>query len=163
VHSLHTNELVVFNMMVCLIGDPEAWHHVESDTASARKTTANIGGKGTWAADFMPRTPASPKHSSPGGADCPAQVVSMRASVFVSVLHVYVHFRRTVFLNQLKSKCGLLLGKAAALRVTLNLDGSPITSNSHTHPSHSQTSRLLTSSLSLGVPGPKPTQCMRDV
>ncbi len=30
-----------------------------------------------------------------------------------------------------------------------------------THPSHSQTSRLLTSSLSLGVPVPRPTQCMR--
>jgi hypothetical protein len=48
------------------------------------------------------------------------------------------------------------------LRVHLNLDGDPITSNSHTHPSHSQTSRLLTSSLSLGVPVPRPTQCMRD-
>jgi hypothetical protein len=31
---------------------------------------------------------------------------------------------------------------------------APITSNTHTHPSHSQTSRLLTSSLSLGVPVP---------
>jgi hypothetical protein len=34
--------------------------------------------------------------------------------------------------------------------VNLNLDGTPITSKSHTHPSHSQTSLLLTSSLSLG-------------
>jgi hypothetical protein len=34
-------------------------------------------------------------------------------------------------------------------------------SKSHTHPSHSQTSRLLTSSLSLGVPVPRPTQCVR--
>jgi hypothetical protein len=49
----------------------------------------------------------------------------------------YFHFLRAVFLNQLKSKCGLLLAKAAALRVTLNLDGAPIASNSHTHPSHS--------------------------
>ena len=32
---------------------------------------------------------------------------------------------------------------------------------SHTHPSHSQTSRLLTSSLSLGVPVPLTTQCIR--
>ncbi len=63
----------------------------------------------------------------------------------------YFHFRLTVVLNQLKSKCGLLLAKAADLRVTLNLDGAPIVSNSHTHPSHSQTSRLLTLSLSLGV------------
>jgi hypothetical protein len=52
--------------------------------------------------------------------------------------------------------------KAAALRINLNLDGAPIASKSHTHPSHSQTSCLLTSSLSLGVPVPRPTQCMRD-
>ncbi len=58
-------------------------------------------------------------------------------------------------------RCGLLLAKAAALRVTLNLDGAPIASHSHTHPLHSQTSRLLTLSLSLGVPVPRPTQCMR--
>jgi hypothetical protein len=61
---------------------------VESATASVRKRTAKIGVKGAWATDFMPRTPASPKHSSPGGVDCSAQVVSIRASVFVSVLHV---------------------------------------------------------------------------
>jgi len=34
-------------------------------------------------------------------------------------------------------------------------------SNSHTHPSHSESSRFLTSSPSLGVPVPRPTQCMR--
>jgi hypothetical protein len=45
-------------------------------------------------------------------------------------------------------------------RVNLNLDGAPITSKSHTHPSHSKTSRLLTSFLSLGVPVPRPTQCV---
>jgi hypothetical protein len=39
---------------------------------------------------------------------------------------------------------------------------APIASNSHTHPSYSQTSHLLTSSLSLGVPVPRPTQCMGD-
>ncbi len=55
-------------------------------------------------------------------------------------------FRRAAFLTQLQSKVGLALPKAPALRVNLNLDGSPITSKSHTHPSHSQTSRLLTSS-----------------
>ena len=75
------------------------------------------------------------------------------------------HFRRTTFSSGLKSKVGLALAKAAALRVNLNLDGAPITSKSHTHPSHSQfesqTSRLLTSSLSLGVPVPRPTQCVR--
>ncbi len=71
------------------------------------------------------------------------------------------HFRRTVFLTHLKSKVGLVLVKGSALRINLNLDGALIASKSHTHPSHSQTSRLLTSSLSLGVPVPRPTQCVR--
>jgi hypothetical protein len=62
------------------------------------------------------------------------------------------HFRRTAFLSQFKSRIVLSLAQAAALRITLNLDGAPITSKSHTHPLHSQTSRLLISSLSLGVP-----------
>jgi hypothetical protein len=56
-----------------------------------------------------------------------------------------------------------MLATAAALRITLNLDGAPIVSQTHTHPSHSQTSRLLTLSLSLGVPVPRATQCMRGV
>ncbi len=56
---------------------------------------------------------------------------------------------------------GQFTAKAAVLRININLDGTPIASKSHTHPSHSQTSRLLTSSLSLGVPVPRPTQCVR--
>ena len=75
----------------------------------------------------------------------------------------YFHFRRAAFSGLLKSKCGSIIAKVSALRVNLNLDGDPIASNSHTHPSHSQTSRLLTSSLSLGVPVPRPTQCMGGV
>jgi len=71
------------------------------------------------------------------------------------------YYRRAAVSAQLKSKVGLALAKAAALRITLNLDGAPIISRTHTHPSHSQTSRLLTSTLSLGVPVPRPTQCMR--
>jgi hypothetical protein len=55
------------------------------------------------------------------------------------------HFRRPAFSQQLKNKVGLSLTKAASLRINLNLDGAPIASKSHTHPSHSQTSRLLTS------------------
>jgi hypothetical protein len=74
---------------------------------------------------------------------------------------VLFHFRRAVFSAQLKAKVGSL-AKVAALRINLNIDGVPITSRTHTHPSHSQTSRLLTSSLSLGVPVPRATQCMRD-
>ncbi len=72
----------------------------------------------------------------------------------------FFHFRRAAFSSMLKSRVSLILAKAAALRINLNLDGAPITSQSHTHPSHSQTSCLLTSSLSLGVPVPRPTQCM---
>jgi hypothetical protein len=74
---------------------------------------------------------------------------------------VQFHFRRAVFSQQIKGKVGLALAKVAALRINLNLDGAPIASKSHTHPSHSQTSRLLTSSLSLGAPVPRPTQCTR--
>jgi hypothetical protein len=75
----------------------------------------------------------------------------------------HFHYRRAAFSSQLKSKIGNILAKAAALRITLNIDGAPLASRSHTHPSHSQTSRLLTSSLSLGVPVPRATQCMRGV
>ena len=73
------------------------------------------------------------------------------------------HFRRAAFSSLLKARVGNILSKPAALRITLNLDGAPITCKSHAHPSHSQTSRLLTSSLSLGVPVPRGTQCMRVV
>jgi hypothetical protein len=52
------------------------------------------------------------------------------------------HFRRAAVSTHVKSKVGLDLAKAAALRITLNLDWAPIISRTHTHPSHSQTSRL---------------------
>jgi hypothetical protein len=68
---------------------------------------------------------------------------------------------RSAFSSQLKSEVGNILAKAAALRINLNIDGVPVASRSHTHLSHSQTSRLLTSSLSLGVSVPRATQCMR--
>jgi hypothetical protein len=73
------------------------------------------------------------------------------------------HFRRTAVSSKLKARVGNILAKAAALRITLNIDGAPLASPSHTHPSHSQTSRLLTSPLSYGVPVPRATQCMRGV
>ena len=73
------------------------------------------------------------------------------------------HFHHTFFSSQLKSKIGNIVVKTAALRIMLNIDGTPVVSRSHTYPSHSQTSRLLTLSLSLGVPDPRSTQCMRDV
>ena len=73
------------------------------------------------------------------------------------------HYRRVAISSLLKSRVGNILAKAAALRINLNHDGAPIASKSHTHPSHSQTSRLLTSSLSLGVPVPRTTEGMRGV
>jgi hypothetical protein len=53
------------------------------------------------------------------------------------------HFRRASFSGQLKAKVGSTLAKDATSRINLNIDGTPITSRTHTHPSHSQTSRLL--------------------
>jgi hypothetical protein len=73
------------------------------------------------------------------------------------------HYHRTVFSSQLKSKCGNILSKAEVPRIMLSIDGAPVVSRSHTHPSHSQNSRLCTSSLSLGVPVPRTTQCIREV
>ncbi len=74
-----------------------------------------------------------------------------------------LHFHHSAFGQQLKSRVSLGLAKSAAFRITLNLDGAPITSKSHTHPSHSQTSCLFTSPLSLGVLVPRATQCMGDM
>ncbi len=69
----------------------------------------------------------------------------------------------TEFSVTLKAKVGSTLTKDAVLRINLNVDGVSFTSKTHTHPSHSETSRLLTSSLSLGVPVPRGTQYIRDV
>ncbi len=74
----------------------------------------------------------------------------------------FFHYRRAAFSAQLKTKLVCLLLRRV-LRIMINLDGTPIVSTSHTHPSHSQTSRLLTSSLSLGIPVPRATQCMRGM
>ena len=42
-----------------------------------------------------------------------------------------------------------------------NIDGAPIASRSHAYPSQSQSSRFISSSLSLGIPFPRSTQCER--
>jgi hypothetical protein len=42
------------------------------------------------------------------------------------------HYRRAACSSQLKSKIGNILAKAAALRITLNIDGAPLASRSHT-------------------------------
>ena len=73
------------------------------------------------------------------------------------------HYKRVAFSSQLRVKVDNILTKSAALWITLNIDDSPVSSRSHTHSSHSQTARLLTSSMSLGVTVPHTTQCMSDV
>ena len=68
-------------------------------------------------------------------------------------------FRRAAFYTRLKSTFGLLIAKAS-VHVHLSVDGCPISSRAHTHPSHSQTSRLLSPS-----PSTKPcpaTPCERE-
>jgi hypothetical protein len=80
----------------------------------------------------------------------------------VQVSQSNFHLLHTVFSSQIKSKVGHILVKDAVLRINLNIDGTPISSRSHTHPSHNQKSLLLTLSLSIGVPVPHATQCMRD-
>ena len=47
------------------------------------------------------------------------------------------HFRRAALSSDLLVKVGSTLTKVAALRVNLNMDDTPITSRTHTHPSHS--------------------------
>jgi hypothetical protein len=84
----------------------------------------------------------------------------------VQLAHHYrgqFHYRGAAFSSQLKCKFGNILAKDAALRIILNIDGAPVASRSHTHPSLSQTSRLLTSSISVGVAVPRATKCMRGV
>jgi hypothetical protein len=66
------------------------------------------------------------------------------------------HYHRAAVSSQLKSRVGL----EASFPINLNIDGTLIISRTHTHPSHSQTSHLLTSSLSLSIPVPRATQCM---
>jgi hypothetical protein len=70
------------------------------------------------------------------------------------------HFHHSVFSSQVKVEVGIILFKVATLLINLNIDGVPIGSKSHTPPSHSQTTRLRTSSLSLGVPVSHTPQCM---
>ena len=53
------------------------------------------------------------------------------------------HFKRATLYNGMKSKVGLVLAKAAALCITLNLDGAPMPSRAYTHPSHNNNSRLI--------------------
>jgi len=63
----------------------------------------------------------------------------------------FFRFRHHVVYSLLKYEVGNVLAKDRALRINLNTDGAPTASYTHTHPSHSQSSRLLSPSLSLGI------------
>jgi hypothetical protein len=72
--------------------------------------------------------------------------------------HNLFHFRRAAFYSP-SSDLRLQhpgLVKTTVLRhgINLNIDDAPIVSHIHTHPSHSQTSSLLSPSLCLGIPFP---------
>jgi hypothetical protein len=54
------------------------------------------------------------------------------------------------------TKVGNVLAKGTALLMNLNIEYAPVTSHRHTHPSLSQTSRLLSTSPFLGFPFPRP-------
>ena len=63
-----------------------------------------------------------------------------------------------------KLKVGNTLDKTVVLRINLNLDGAPITSRTHNSPiTLANLSSINLSSLSLGVPVPPGTQCIREV
>ena len=85
----------------------------------------------------------------------PPSVVSFMPTIASTSGRSHCEFIRLLFLqahwetDRFFAASGVQLAQSA-LRINLNLDGAPITSKSHTHPSHSQTSRSFTSSLSLG-------------
>jgi hypothetical protein len=57
------------------------------------------------------------------------------------------HFHHTGLYCHLKSKVVNIFTKVTVSSINLNIDGVPISSRSHAHPSHSQISLLLSSSL----------------
>jgi hypothetical protein len=60
-------------------------------------------------------------------------------------------FHRDAAYFKLKSELWNILAKATALRINLNTHCAPVAAHTHTHPSHSQSSRLLFTSLSVGI------------
>ena len=61
----------------------------------------------------------------------------------VQLAQSHCNSRHRVFSSQFKSKVDHILDKTAVLWIMLKIDGAPICSRSHTHPSHTQNSRLL--------------------
>ncbi len=72
--------------------------------------------------------------------------------VRLAFLHSHRETDRFFTVSPLKSRVGNILLQDTDVHITLNLDGVSVVSQTHTHPSHSETSRPLTSSVSFGVP-----------
>ncbi len=81
-------------------------------------------------------------------------------SIFFFLKNVWLHTHVWSVVTHVCLLCGCICKDVG---MNLKIDGAPTAFRSHTHPSRSQTSRLLTSSLSLGVPVPHVTQCIRGV
>ena len=75
------------------------------------------------------------------------------------------HFFSAAFPSQLESMVGGVLSRTSVLNVGLGVGGTTIASGSRVRTSHSWTSRLLTSSISLGVSSLfcRATQCIRGM
>jgi hypothetical protein len=73
--------------------------------------------------------------------------------------HGQYHFRSAAFSSQLETMVVGALVRSSTLCVGLDVGGTTITSGSRDRPSNSWTSRLLTSSFSLGVS----SLCCREV
>ena len=78
---------------------------------------------------------------------------------------VKCHFCSAAFSSRLEAMVGGALARASAFHVGLGVGGTTIVSGSRVRTSHSWTSRLLTSSFSLGVSSLfcRATQWIRDV
>ena len=71
------------------------------------------------------------------------------------------HFLSSASSSRHEAMVSGALARASDFSVGLGVSGATIVSGSCAHPSYSWMSCLLTSSLSLGVPVPRPAQCMR--
>ena len=88
-------------------------------------------------------------------ADWPSYAVERRKRKFLILYMLshagsasFNHFTQTQVFFLFFWRQLLSVQNIGAWRINFKIDGSPVASRSHTHPSHSQTSRLLTSSLS---------------
>ena len=118
----------------------------EAASDKIRQYLADYNNRPSHAISFMPAVTTDRLHCERVRLlflQAPRETDRFLAASGVQLAQSNLHHRRAAFSSQFKSKVGNILAKAAVLRINLNIDGAPITSRSHTHPSHSQTSRRL--------------------